>query len=171
MINDIALLIQAYPKVEFEIFLMRAGCKFSDNYCLGMHRAFPGICVHIKEADCRVITPNNSFKTRHDAVLNNTLHREFLFGFNNYYACGQCAIYRLNSLGIASVKIVGRATDWKSICRDIELTKNNIKIAQACSSEEEFLGKMEFPINQSADRGAFCSLGLCCYYPEIRFGA
>jgi putative protease len=167
MIKDIALLTQAYPKVEFEIFLMRTGCIFSNNYCLGTHRSpFSGLCGHIREADCQVITPNNNFGPRHDAVLNNTFYREHLFGTNNDYACGQCAIYRLNMLGIASVKIVGRAADWKRTCSDIKMTKNNIKIAQACRSEEEFLEKMEFP----PKRDELCSLGLCCYYPEVRFG-
>lgn len=80
-------------------------------------------------------------------------------------ACAMCALYRLDAIGIKSLKIVGRADDWDSICRDIELTKRNIDIMKNANEEKEYLDKMIFPDNFPRK----CREGISCYYPEVRF--
>ena len=76
-----------------------------------------------------------------------------------------CALYRLATIGIKSLKIVGRADDWNSVCRDIELTKKNIEIMKNVNDERDYLDKMIFPDNFPKK----CREGISCYYPEVRF--
>ena len=76
-----------------------------------------------------------------------------------------CALYRLKSMKVCSLKIVGRADDAESVLNDIEVTRRNIDLLEHCTSEDEYLDKMALPF----DSVRMCSLGLSCYYPEVRF--
>lgn len=60
---------------------------------------------------------------------------------------------------------MGRGESWENICREIQLVRQNITIAEQCSSNEEYLEKMVIP----GDKRERCKMGLSCYYPEVRF--
>ena len=162
-LDELSAITEQLPEVSFETFLMRNGCVFSDAYCLGMHQAqYPAVCTAIKTAKQHTWVTDRSFKMDHDIALNNTL-------YNQYYhrsACGLCAIYRMKTIGVESLKIVGRADQRNRICEDISITQRNIRIAESSRNEEAYLSQMILP----PDRASRCLLGLSCYYPEIRQG-
>lgn len=161
-LSEIESIVKDVPDVEFEAFLMRNGCVFSDSNCLGVHmRRCGSLCGSLRECDKSFVSSKSDFKWRHDVELNEMLYSRFY----NVYACGQCAIYSLMQMGIAACKIVGRADQKDEVVNDIMLTKENISIARCCDSEEEYLDGMVLPRNSRE----ICKCGMSCYYPEVRF--
>ena len=69
-------------------------------------------------------------------------------------------------MGVCSGKIVGRADDPIRVYRDLVLCIDNIRIAEKCESEKEYLEHMVLPIHQIN----YCRSGYSCYYPSVRFG-
>ncbi len=161
-LSEIESIVNTISGVEFEAFLMRNGCVFSDSNCLGVHMKQCGsLCGSLRHCEKNFVSSRSDFKWRHDVELN-----EMLFSrYYNVYACGQCAIFRLLKMGITACKIVGRADQRRFVIDDIALTKKNIIIAKQCRSEEEYLEKMVFPHNIRE----ICKCGMSCYYPEVRF--
>lgn len=160
--DEIGQIIKQVPDMEYEIFMMRNGCRFSDANCLGFHRSeMSSVCSFVGSMSREVMLKEDKFQTRHDAEINDMIYT------NSFHqnACGLCSLYRFIQMGIAAGKIVGRSDEWQYVCRDVELVAKNIEVAKNCSSEEEYLDKMIFPHN----RAQMCKLGLSCYYPEIRF--
>lgn len=161
-LEEIKSICKKFPDVEFEAFFMRNGCIFSDGYCLGMHREECGAtCTYTSHGRSHYQHNFFSFSDHHDVDVNDYLYRTTFLKT----ACGMCALYRLNQAGIKSLKIVGRADNHEAICRDIALSKRNIEIMNSSNSEKEYLDKMNFPEGFPQ----ICRMGLCCYYPEIRF--
>ena len=159
---EIEEIVHATCGMEFEVFLMRNGCTYSDSNCLGFHRKeLPSLCSGIRNSTHTIITQDADFKERHQVAVTNQLYRSCF----HQVTCGLCSIYRFVSLGIAAGKIVGRSDDWKIICRDISFVHDNIEIAKKCSNEEEYLSQMKL-IDMSTTS---CNRGLSCYYPEVRF--
>lgn len=161
-VQEIETVVKECPEVEYEVFMMRNGCAFSDSNCLGFHRReLNAVCSALCNAENDLKLNQDNFQTRHDAEWNNQLFRE---QFHNV-TCGVCAIYRFVRLGITAGKIVGRSDDWENVCNDIKLIHQNVEIAKTCHSNEEYLERMIFPNG----RLQVCKKGLSCYYPEIRF--
>ena len=161
-VNEIETVVKACPEVEYEVFMMRNGCVFSDSNCLGFHRReLNAVCSALSHAERDLKLRQDNFKARHDAEWNN---QQFTEQFHTI-SCGLCAIYRFVSLGITAGKIVGRSDEWENICNDIMLMHKNIEIAKTCHSNEEYLERMIFP----RGRREVCKKGMSCYYPEIRF--
>lgn len=162
--EEISDIISANPELEYEIFIMRNGCKFSDSNCLGFHRKeMCSICANLeKTPDDIILTKGNeNFKNRSNMEYTDMLLKH---DFHNY-ACGLCAIYDFVKLKINAGKVVGRSDDCQSVCEDIKLISKNIEIAKKCSSREEYYEKMIFP----EERSVMCTNGMSCYYPEMRF--
>ena len=161
-LEEIAMIRDRCPDVDIEVFFMRNGCVFSDAFCLGTHcRECGSTCGSLKALEKQIFSCSSDFRDRHAIELNDMLYHE---AFHNE-ACGMCALYRLRQIGVTALKIVGRADRPGSVEQDIRLTKENLRILDGCSSEEEFLEKMILPGNSYRQ----CKLGLCCYYPQVRF--
>lgn len=161
-VEEIEQIVKAVPEVEYEVFMMRNGCAFSDANCLGMHRSeMCSICGSVMNANTEMLMLKQDFNTQNAVELNNMLYTKSFHKF----ACGLCSIYRFVKMGITAGKIVGRSDEWQNICRDIEYMRENINLAKRCNSEEEYLEKMIYP----EERSMMCKLGLSCYYPEIRY--
>lgn len=161
-IQEIETIVKQYPDVEYEIFMMRNGCRFSDSHCLGFHRQEqPSICACIGNSGRDLEVEGMNFKEKHAVELNDIVYTT---NFHNL-TCGICSIYRFVKLGITAGKIVGRSDEWRNICDDIELIKKNVEIARRSTSEEEYLDHMIFPKGHEV----MCKMGLSCYYPEVRF--
>lgn len=162
-LSELKAICSGLPEVEFEAFFMRNGCIFSDCYCLGMHRSECGAtCTYTRYGNSRYIHDYCRFSDFHDVDVNDYLYRTAF----HLDACAMCALYRLKQIGITSLKIVGRADDFDSVCRDIALTRTNLAILEKSQSEQEYLERMQFPQNYPQK----CRMGISCYYPEIRFG-
>lgn len=161
-VDEIEAIVKEVPDVEYEVFMMRNGCMFSDANCLGMHRNEScSICGSLVSVDSEIRLKDNSFKKRHNVELNDLIYTKSF----HEYACGLCSIYRFVKMNITACKIVGRTDEWKNICNDIRYVKQNIEIAEKCKSQEEFLEQMQLP----EESRRMCKLGLSCYYPEMRF--
>lgn len=161
-LKEIEQICSAMPEIHFEAFFMRNGCIFSDCYCLGMHRPECGAtCTYTRYGKSTYTHMYKSFADHNAVDVNDYLYRTAF----HIDACAMCALYRLNAIGIQSLKIVGRADDWDSVCRDIELTKKNIEIMEKADSEDDYLNNMIFTDNFPSK----CREGISCYYPEVRF--
>jgi len=161
-VDDIEQIVQEVPDLEYEVFLMRNGCSFSDSNCLGLHRSEKSaICATLCNAQSELFYEKEGFRSWHDAELNDMLYHSVFHS----YACGLCSIYRFVKMGIAAGKIVGRTDEWEEVCEDIRLICENVEIAKKCKSCEEYLEKMKFPSRSKV----MCKMGMNCYYPEIRF--
>ncbi|MBR3772000.1 MAG: U32 family peptidase [Clostridium sp.] len=160
--KDIEQIVDAVPDVEYEVFLMRNGCSFSDSNCLGLHRTEKSaICATLANAQDELFLARDDFHARHDMELNHLLFQSIFHS----YACGLCSLYRFVKMGITAGKVVGRTDEWEEICEDIRLIKENVEIAKNCNSEKEYLERMKFPSRSRI----MCKMGLNCYYPETRF--
>lgn len=162
-LDELGTICKNLHNVEFEAFFMRNGCIFSDCYCLGLHRPECGAtCTYTRYGINKYLHDYSNFSDFHDVDVNDYLYRTAF----HLDACAMCALFRLNQIGITSLKIVGRADDCESVCRDIALTRKNLNIMQQSHSEEEYLSSMEFSQNFPQK----CRMGISCYYPEVRFG-
>ena len=161
-LSNIKEITATFPDTEFEVFLMRSGCKFADCYCLGFHRLPHGaFCENIRRSTCSIGGTGDSFSLRQTVSLNEICYQSL---FENG-ACGLCALYRLLQMNVRAGKIVGRAEHYESVLRDIKIVKNNLEIAEQCQSESEYLARMNMPEH----RDTLCFSGASCYYPDVRF--
>ncbi len=161
-LKEIADICERMPDVQFEAFFMRNGCIFSDCYCLGMHRPECGAtCTYTRYGIHSYCHNYSSFEDYHAVDVNDYLYRTSF----HIDACAMCALYKLNEIGISSLKIVGRADDFESVCKDIALTKQNLKVMAQSKTERDYLNNMKFPSNFPQK----CRIGNSCYYPEVRF--
>ena len=161
-LKEIESITTNVPDIDVEVFFMRNGCVFSDCYCLGMHRPECGsTCGMLRTHKKDIITTKRGFRELHNIELNDEIYNRL---FHNN-ACAMCALYGFKSMNVCSLKIVGRADDAESVLNDIEVTRRNIDLLEHCTSEDEYLDKMALPF----DSVRMCSLGLSCYYPEVRF--
>ena len=85
--------------------------------------------------------------------------------FNDFHmhACGLCALWDFEQLGINAYKVVGRSDDVEAICTDIGLVARNVEIARDCESRQQYLENMQPP----AWADIVCDRGLNCYYPDV----
>lgn len=163
-LHEIEEVMGAVPDVEYECFLMRNGCRYSDSNCLARHSdKFGAICTFLDRA--RITyggVAHQNFSAHDDMTFN---HMAFSRVFHKE-ACGVCAVWDLLQMGVTAGKVVGRADGLESVLRDVQLLQQNISIAQQCATKEEFLDRLEQPSNY--DR--ICFQGCNCYYPEARYG-
>lgn len=159
-LTDIEAIVNNNPQIEFEAFLMRNGCRYSDSNCMSFHAGnHNSLCFYLdcSKTEAYIAKPEDKYNFYNNhSLYKNVFHKE---------ACGLCAIYRMLKIGIASLKIVGRANHPLEMQDDIRLVKENILIAEGCNSEREYLANIIIP-PQFMER---CLYGMNCYYPEIRF--
>lgn len=150
--RDIETMVKGFPDMEFEVFLMRNGCKFSDSHCMSYHgRKHSSMCSCIdREQPDMFFRKNGNGKEKREAYTNNKL---FAKAFHKA-ACGICAIKRFHDMGIKSVKIVGRADAAEQVEKDIQMVKRTIEaIGQNGKGE---MGDLPYEN---------CLYNLNCYYP------
>ena len=161
--DEIAGIMCAVPNVEYEVFLMRNGCMFSDSHCMGCHRSgHPSLCLALREGDVDI---NLVAGDEDDTFLAQARRTEWLLNMHYHRrTCGLCALWRFERLGVAAYKVVGRGDDVDDLVADAALVVRNAAFARTCSSEAEYLRRMERP----RDPASLCGNGgLSCYYPEI----
>ena len=165
--DEIADVMEAVPDIEYEVFLMRNGCRYSDANCLSLHGGEAGaFCGCIRSGQVSIYTRESMQDAGVSARELTRTHELFCHMFH-VFTCGQCAIWRFLQMGVTAVKIVGRMDDARDIIRDVSLTAENIRIAKLCRTEQEYLEKMALP----GDRETYCRNGMSCYYPEVFYGA
>ena len=157
MIEEIAEIKNAVPEMEYEVFLSNSGCKFLDGNCLGLHGLEMGaLCDY-----CRRVRPEHyrtDCKQLSDREKKHLEEQNYIYNRLFVHACAQCALYQLLNCS-DSVKIVGRAAEEEKILQNIRITKQNLSLAEACKSNEEYLEKMIRP-----EGGKWCKGYTNCYY-------
>ena len=191
--DEIAEIVQAVPNMQYEVFLMRNGCMFSDSHCLGCHRAGkPSLCRSLRtgtwkmepvlspEAEASlenlrlpsvnsILSTGNTSSGANTPAVEGFMERacETEWLLNTFYhvrTCGLCALWRFEKLGVSAYKVVGRGDDADDLVADAGLVVRNTALARACATEEEYLACMELPRNPAT----LCAYnGLSCYYPEL----
>ncbi len=146
-ISDMELIIKKYPDMEFEVFLMRNGCKYSDSNCMSYHsRRFGSMCSCIdRQNGIFELCPNLSVSDKKEIYANNFL---FTRAFHKS-ACGICSIEKFRNMEISSLKIVGRADSSFKLEYDIKLVKSII------SKKSDEIQSLPYQN---------CLYGLNCYY-------
>ncbi len=161
--DTIREIVSRVPEVEYEVFLMRNGCRYSDSYCLGLHGGTcGGLCFDQSLQRPDIVPSESADEERIFRLEENSYLYESVF---HRIACGQCALWRFLRAGISAVKIVGRMDDAESVAGDVQLTRYNLAVAEDCGTETEYLRNMAMPDR----RFGYCAAGLSCYYPEVRF--
>ncbi len=157
-LGELRQIISDHPQLEYEVFLMRNGCVFSDSHCLGVHGMDCGaLCGELREAS-RKLGKRGGLDPQ-KALIASDLHCNMF----HKYACGQCALWDLEQMGDCAYKIVGRSDDPQALADDVSLTAANIAVARECSSRQEYLERMI----RNPYEDIVCARGLNCYYPEL----
>lgn len=169
-VAEIEGIVQMVPELEYEVFLMRNGCMFSDSHCVGCHRkGNPSLCMSLRTGECSIAASAAAQASEQSVELEGFLERarynEWLL--NAHYhkrTCGLCALWRFEQLGIAAYKVVGRGDDVDDLIADAGLVVRNAALARACATEAEYFERMELP----REPETLCGMnGLSCYYPEV----
>ncbi len=143
--------------MEYEVFCMRNGCVFSDSHCLGMHGMGRGaLCGEIRVGARKLRSSQDVGALRENSdVWCRSFHT---------HACGLCALWDFEQMGISAYKVVGRGDMSDAIAEDTQLITDELAIARNCSTREEYLRRMRpHPYAEQV-----CVRGLNCYYPESR---
>lgn len=158
-LSEIAEITREVPEVEYEAFLMRNGCIFSDSHCLGRHRAgCYSLCSALRHAECAIVGALD-VRTMALAEANHTVYADqFLVR-----ACGLCALWHLEQAGVSACKVVGRGDELDHLCADIKIASENISVAQRCETYRAYRRAMTVPDNSAV----LCKNRLSCYYPEV----
>lgn len=157
-LEELRQIMSDHPQLEYEVFLMRNGCVFSDSHCLGVHGMDCGaLCGELREAN-RKLGERDALDPQ-KALVASDLHCNAF----HKYACGQCALWDLEQMGECAYKIVGRSDDPQALAEDVSLTAANIAIAHECASRQEYLEHMI----RNPYEDIVCDRGLNCYYPEL----
>ncbi len=123
-LSDMKRIVRQFPDIDFEAFLMRNGCKYSDSGCMSYHaRKYGSMCAMLDQGPCVIdIDSAMDALSVREIYANHTL---FTKAFHKE-ACGLCAVDELMEMGIASVKIVGRADFASSVSKDIRRVRTLI---------------------------------------------
>ena len=163
---EIQSIVDANPEIEYEVFLMRNGCTFSDSHCWGKHcEGEPSLCLSLRSAGTITWPIDDDPET--DKLARAAADTELIWA--RYYhrrTCGMCTLWSFEKLAIAAYKVVGRGDDLDALLFDAALVERNTKLAHRCATEEEFLVRMERP---SGPRTLCGYDGLSCYYPDNRY--
>lgn len=156
-LRELAAIIAAHPEVEYELFLMRNGCVFSDSHCLGMHGHGRGaLCGEMREAErCLRCKATDRSDLRHTSDLRRDAYHQ--------YTCGLCALWDMEQMADIAYKVVGRGDKPEAIAEDASLVAADVRIAQNCATREEYLRMMY----RNPYEKAVCAKALNCYYPEL----
>lgn len=154
------------PDLEYEVFLMRNGCTFSDSHCLGQHcEGKPSLCLSLRNGGTVTWPIDDDPET--DRLARDAADTEYTWAhYFHRRTCGLCTLWNFEKLGIAAYKVVGRSDDLDDLIFDASLVGRNAKLARECATEEEYLRRMERP---SQPRTLCGYDGLSCYYPDNRY--
>lgn len=125
-INNIISLVNKFPEIKFEVFIMRNGCKYADSNCMSYHgRKYGSMCSCIdRQSDGILLLDENMDGQYQREIYDN--NKLFTHVFHKK-ACGLCFVKKLQEAGVFSVKVVGRADNEAEIISDIKIIKGLIE--------------------------------------------
>lgn len=157
-LKEIKSLSQKVSGIEYEIFFMNSGCRFTDGNCLGVHgtseRALCEYCDEHPLAFYRKDELPLSVEEQKILMQNQEDFRRLWSG-----TCANCNLYDIKE-DVQSLKIVERVASEEKILRQIRIARKNVDLALQCTSRREYLEKMAYP----KERKTFCLDFMNCYY-------
>jgi len=160
-LNDMKNIIPKFPKIEFETFVMSAGCRSLMSYCRRrlitkkdkqhIHPCFANFLI---EAPKKI----NSFLDSNDRkIVAARLKMPMI-------CCGACALFQFKKCNITSVKIVGRGFSSTQKIQSVKFIKNALNILEQSHSKDKFYKKMEELFKKTY---RFKCNRRSCYYPHF----
>lgn len=178
-LEEIETIAAACAPMEVEAFVLNDGCVFEEGACHSVHLpAGQGgpICIDkrpfvYQDAHGGPVPPGMARKLRdNDADYQRWLWYRFGCGFTtspNGYPwgpCGLCAIARLASAGVASIKIAGREGTSERKLKSVQMVHavlDRVRGGETAESVAQFAASLR----EAPDH---CRSGYMCYYPEVR---
>ena len=157
-LQEIRAITEKVPDMEYEMFFMNSGCRFTDGNCLGIH----GTPV---KALCEYCDGQTSIFARRDNHAIDEEEQEMLLANKKDFAdlwkntCAICNLYDVKDY-VQSLKIVERVASEERILKQIILAKENVEAAKRAKSRREYLEILKRP----GEKEAFCKDYMNCYY-------
>lgn len=161
--------------IELEAFVMNEGCAFEEGFCSTTHHHSVGaFCTNLSDMRVRYesdagepLSPHQTLKIER----NHARYRDYIWYLNGngcsttaaglpYGPCGLCAIHDLASIGIDSLKIVGRE---QGPFRKMASVKMVADIARRVRSGADRLVTIE-RARSLRNEPQHCDAGYMCYY-------
>lgn len=178
-LDEIEAIAKAVPDVELEVFILNDGCVFEEGVCHSIH--LPGklggpICIDSYQFDYvgpggKDLPPTLVRRLQdNDEDYKRWLWYRFGCGFSTteegypFGPCGLCAIHRLRTAGIASVKIAGREGATERKIKSVEMVHKVLETARQ-GADAQAVAATAVGIRNTL---AHCKSGYMCYYPEQR---
>ena len=93
-LGEVECIMRAVPGLEYEVFLMRNGCIFSDCYCLGRHfKGRNALCFDVRDVR------REFFVEGPPALAQAARENNGAYGRFHRAACGLCAVWRFERMG------------------------------------------------------------------------
>jgi len=163
LLTEIKQIVLNNKDIDFEVFMMRNRCRFSESSCVSTHAVndIGGICHSV---ECKIKSQYYISKKIDENKVN---LNEFLYNglYMHREACALCSLFEFKELGIKALKIVGRPDSPDEIINVVKMIQKNLEILQNCNTKEEYFEKICIP---KIDMHR-CSKGFGCYYPESRY--
>lgn len=146
--------------IEFEVFLLNDGCVFEEGLCATTHAAGP-FCAMDGEVT-EGIAPETLERY---AFWKWTLNHCGCRTGNGYPMgpCGLCAIPRLLTSGITSLKVVGREASLERKEASVRIAARSLRLAQEGASPEE----IRQGVLNLRGLPQMCEERHLCYYPDL----
>ncbi|MDP7593769.1 MAG: U32 family peptidase [Litorilituus sp.] len=166
------------PELEFESFVLNDGCVFEEGSCHTIH--LPGklggaICLDNYQSieqrvDGESLTQEEQLAFRlNDKQYQSWVWYRFGNGFSMskngllYGPCGLCAVPRLASAGVTSVKIAGRDAPTARKIKSVEMVAQVRQTLMKSGSD-----RAKILARNMREQPKHCQVGYMCYYPEVR---
>ena len=90
------------PDLEYEVFLMRNGCTFSDSHCLGQHcEGKPSLCLSLRNGGTVTWPIDDDPET--DRLARDAADTEYTWAhYFHRRTCGLCTLWNFEKLDIAA---------------------------------------------------------------------
>ena len=172
-IKEIQEIISAMPAMETTLFILNSRCINVDGFCTFQHglarkEIFPmfrNACmlpydveaVEVDEdGELRAVSPSAPAVQRQK--IWETIHVDD-------HPCGACALHEFNTMGITSLKIVGRGNPLERKIKDVSFLKTLVDcLHHAKPSKKEFRETARELYAQTYSRT--CRMHMC-YYPSV----
>ncbi|MZP28909.1 U32 family peptidase [Heliobacterium undosum] len=165
----------AGPDMEYEAFLLNDGCVFEESFCHACH-AFGGAFCHNPIWFYRLVRTKGELSEAERRAFEGHLddYRDWIrHGIKNSGVelspsgiptgmCGLCALPALRSLGVTSLKIVGRESSLEKKTASVHLVKGVLDLLDSPAP----LDIADFQAKAKASRGT-CFGRYTCYYRDV----
>jgi collagenase-like PrtC family protease len=148
------------PDLETEVFLLNDGCAFEEGLCSTTH-ALGAFCLDDAEGAEGLEADVRERYALWKWTLNNcgcSTSRGYQLG-----PCGLCALPHFLTVGVTSLKVVGREASLARKLGSVRLAALGRSLALAGAGPEE----LRHAVGELRGAARLCDDALLCYYPDV----